>query len=165
MVHGRSSPQTDPFGFMSCGGMSCNQWAKLSILMAGCTRGRSDSSQRLWRRCPGGGGVEQQGDRVGTQRRDMMCGEHFLRVFVVDEQNAHTTQRRLTQNTTQTDKIERHVSCGEVFCVQNPPHFPSPSSTSKPFARLQDRSIQEQTSPQLPTTHEDFHPLPIQPTL
>ena len=36
-----------------CGGMSCGQRAKLSILLAVCTGVWSDSSQRLWRRCPG----------------------------------------------------------------------------------------------------------------
>ena len=36
-----------------CGGMSCSQRAKLSILLVECTGGWSDSSQRLWRRSPG----------------------------------------------------------------------------------------------------------------
>ena len=34
-------------------GMSCSQRAKLSILLAECREVWSDSSQRLWRRCPG----------------------------------------------------------------------------------------------------------------
>ena len=73
-----------------------------------------------------GGGVQQKEDRVGTPWRDMMCGECFLgctqetrRSYLepkleptrvcVGSINVRTTQRRLTHNTTQTDKTEKNV--------------------------------------------------------
>ena len=72
-----------------------------------------------------GGGVEQKEDRVGTPRRDMMCGENVWLGCTQETRrsytelkpkleptrpiNVRTTQRRLTQNTTQTDKTEKNV--------------------------------------------------------
>ena len=107
-------------GLITCGATSSSQRVKLSSLIPVSVSGEGVQD---------GGGVELKEDRAGTPRRDMMCGENVLlgctqetrrsylelkpkleptRVCVA-QVNVRTTQRRLTQNTTQTDRTDKNV--------------------------------------------------------
>ena len=122
-----------------CGGMSCSQRAKLSILLAECTGVWSDSSQCLWRRCPGwwwsrteSRQSRNQGETwcvetacfVGMRARHVDRKKNNLylepHARVVHVKSDETTLRRVTN----WQGLARHwekCACGEVFCV----HLPS----------------------------------------